>query len=82
MNKMIYSNFYLITGDNMEENAIHNLRCKICGNKIETISIQCGYSINLNEDSGEWECYMGPEHGMMNLNEIICSKCLKLECYP
>ncbi|MFX0072553.1 MAG: hypothetical protein ACFFAO_15820 [Candidatus Hermodarchaeota archaeon] len=66
----------------MEKNEINKLRCKRCGNIIETIPVQCGYSINLNEDSGEWECYMGPKHGMMRLSEMICLKCLELECYP
>lgn len=66
----------------MEPDLIESLRCKRCGKKIETISIQCGYSINLNEDTGEWECYMGPGIGMMKLSELICEKCLKFEDYP
>ena len=82
MNKIIYSNFLFLNGDYMEKNLTKNLKCKRCGKRIETIPIQCGYSINLNEDSGEWECYMGPEYGMMKLNEMLCSKCLKLECFP
>jgi hypothetical protein len=66
----------------MENSLIHELRCKRCGNKIETIPMQCGYSISLNQETNEWECYMGPEYGFMKLNEMICTKCLISECYP
>jgi hypothetical protein len=82
MNKIKYFNLYNSSGDYMEKIQTEALKCKRCGNKIETIPVQCGYSITFNEDSGEWECYIGPEYGMMRLNEMICPKCLKLECYP
>jgi hypothetical protein len=56
------------------------MKCYICGNKIETIPLNCAHSIILNEKSNRWECFMGPDCGFINIDEILCSKCAKKGC--
>ena len=52
-----------------------NMICNNCGNLIETIPLHCGHSMTLNENTNRWECFMGPDCGFINLDEMLCSKC-------
>jgi hypothetical protein len=51
------------------------LKCKMCGNKIETIPQSCGYDINVDGETNDLICNMGPDIGYMKLSELICYKC-------
>ncbi|MFX1337060.1 MAG: hypothetical protein ACFFDK_00470 [Promethearchaeota archaeon] len=57
-----------------------NMRCCICGNKIETIPVHCGEDMIYNEQTNQWECYMGPECGYIKLDKLFCSRCADFEC--
>ncbi|MFX1442916.1 MAG: hypothetical protein ACFFHV_05830 [Promethearchaeota archaeon] len=57
-----------------------NMRCCICGNKIETIPVHCGEDMIYNEQTNQWECYMGPECGYIKLDKLFCSRCADSEC--
>ena len=52
-----------------------NMTCCKCGNKIETIPIHCGQDTIFNDETNKWECWMGPECGYVNLDELFCAKC-------
>ncbi|MFX0177247.1 MAG: SCP2 sterol-binding domain-containing protein [Candidatus Hodarchaeota archaeon] len=51
-----------------------SLTCTSCGKIVETLPLQCGYSINVNYDTNQWECYM-EDCGTISINEFICSNC-------
>lgn len=51
------------------------LVCCKCGIKVETIPLHCGQDMNINEKSGQMECYMGPNCGYISLDEYICENC-------
>ena len=54
--------------------------CYKCGNKIETIPMHCGDDMIFNEESNQWECWMGPKCGYLRLDELFCSRCASSEC--
>ncbi|MHA1149885.1 MAG: hypothetical protein ACTSR8_16740 [Promethearchaeota archaeon] len=56
---------------------MEKMKCKRCGNIIETIPLCCGYDITVNEETHQWECYTGSEQGYVSLNELLCSACCK-----
>jgi hypothetical protein len=56
------------------------MTCNKCGNTIDTIPVHCGHSMILNEETNQWECFMGPECGFINLEEMLCAKCAGKEC--
>ena len=51
------------------------IKCYKCGKVIETIPTHCGHDMIFNEDTNRWECYMGPDCGFINIDEIICDTC-------
>ena len=51
------------------------LRCNVCGARIETIPLSCGYDMTIDEETGEWQCFLSPELGYVNLNHLLCSNC-------
>ncbi|KKM95594.1 hypothetical protein LCGC14_1186590 [marine sediment metagenome] len=38
------------------------LKCCKCGNIIETLPQCCGQNMTLNEETDQFECYMGPKY--------------------
>jgi len=51
-----------------------SLICTNCGREIETIPLQCAYSININSETNQWECYM-ENCGTISINEFVCESC-------
>ncbi|MFX1419333.1 MAG: SCP2 sterol-binding domain-containing protein [Promethearchaeota archaeon] len=51
-----------------------SLKCSRCGRLIETLPIQCGYNITVNNETNQWECYI-ENCGTISLNEFICENC-------
>jgi putative sterol carrier protein len=51
-----------------------SLICTGCGKMIESLPLQCGYSINVNYDTNQWECYM-EDCGIISINEFLCVNC-------
>ncbi|MFX1379160.1 MAG: SCP2 sterol-binding domain-containing protein [Promethearchaeota archaeon] len=51
-----------------------SLICSKCGRKSETLPLQCGYSISMNNDTNQWECYM-ENCGVISLSKYICENC-------
>lgn len=51
-----------------------SLKCSRCGRLIETLPIQCGYSITVNNESNQWECNM-EDCGMISFDEFLCNSC-------
>jgi putative sterol carrier protein len=51
-----------------------NLICSKCGKRSETLPLQCGYSIAVNNETNQWECYM-ENCGIISLSEFICENC-------
>jgi hypothetical protein len=58
------------------------MKCYKCGSRIETIPVHCGHSMILNEETNQWECFMGSECGFIKIDEMLCSKCADAECNP
>lgn len=50
------------------------LTCSSCGKVIETLPLQCAYSINFDSDTNQWECFM-EECGYFSINEFVCENC-------
>lgn len=50
------------------------MKCTICGKTIETLPLDCAYSINLNTDTNQWECYM-KDCGYLSISEFVCENC-------
>ena len=50
------------------------LECSSCGRLIETLPIQCGYSITVNNETNQWECNM-EDCGTILFDEILCNNC-------
>jgi putative sterol carrier protein len=51
-----------------------SLKCSECGNEVETLPLKCAYSINVNNETNQWECYM-ENCGTISLSEFICENC-------
>ncbi len=51
-----------------------SLKCCSCGKVIETLPIQCGYSITVNNETNQWECYM-ENCGTILIDEFLCESC-------
>ena len=51
-----------------------SLKCSGCGEIIETLPIQCGYSISVNNETNKWECYM-ENCGRISFDEFLCENC-------
>ncbi|MFW9970390.1 MAG: SCP2 sterol-binding domain-containing protein [Candidatus Odinarchaeota archaeon] len=51
-----------------------SLNCSVCGKLVETLPLKCGYSININNETNQWECYM-ENCGTVSLSEFICESC-------
>jgi primosomal protein N' len=56
---------------------VKTLVCTKCGKVIETLPVQCGYSMIYNEETNQLECYMGGECGYISLDEFVCEDCCK-----
>lgn len=57
-----------------------NLKCRECGNIIETLPQHCGSDMVINEKTNELECWMGQKCGYMRLEDLICAKCAERLC--
>lgn len=51
-----------------------SLKCSSCGRIVETLPIQCGYSITLNRETNQWECNMG-NCGIISFDKFLCENC-------
>lgn len=51
-----------------------SLKCCSCGKLIETLPMQCGYSITVNNETNQWECYM-ENCGTILIDEFLCESC-------
>jgi len=51
-----------------------SLKCSRCGKISETLPLQCGYNITINNETNQWECYM-ENCGTVLLSEFICENC-------
>ncbi|MFX0032931.1 MAG: hypothetical protein ACFE8V_03295 [Promethearchaeota archaeon] len=53
-----------------------SLKCSGCGRNVETLPIECGYTISYNEQNQTWDCYM-ENCGFISFNEFLCEDCCK-----
>ena len=51
-----------------------SLVCSSCGRKIEPLPLECGHSININNETNQWECTMG-DCGSVTLENFLCENC-------
>ncbi|MFX0081058.1 MAG: SCP2 sterol-binding domain-containing protein [Candidatus Hodarchaeota archaeon] len=51
-----------------------SLVCTNCGRKIETVPLQCGQSITINNETNKWECDMG-RCGIISFDKFLCENC-------
>jgi len=51
-----------------------SLKCSSCGRLIETLPIQCGYSIVVNNETSQWGCYT-ENCGIQTFDEFLCESC-------
>ena len=51
-----------------------SLKCFSCGRLIETLPIQCGYSITKNNETNQWECSM-EDCGTISFDKFLCENC-------
>lgn len=51
-----------------------SLKCSSCDRLIETLPIQCGYNITVNNETNQWECYM-ENCGTISFDEFLCENC-------
>ncbi|MFX0038120.1 MAG: SCP2 sterol-binding domain-containing protein [Promethearchaeota archaeon] len=51
-----------------------SLICSICGKNSETLPLQCGYSITIDNETNQWQCYM-ENCGIISLSEFVCENC-------
>ncbi|MHA2180078.1 MAG: SCP2 sterol-binding domain-containing protein [Promethearchaeota archaeon] len=51
-----------------------SLVCNNCGRKIETVPLQCGQSITVNNETNKWECDMG-RCGVVSFDKFLCENC-------
>jgi hypothetical protein len=52
------------------------LTCNNCGRVFEPLPIECGYSISINSETNQWECYL-KDRGMISFENFLCEKCCK-----
>ena len=50
------------------------LECKSCGREAETVSLQSGKSITLNNETKKWEYDMG-KCGVISFDNFLCENC-------
>jgi hypothetical protein len=48
--------------------------CSSCGSKVETLPLQCGYSITMNNKTNQMECNMG-RCGIITFDKFLCENC-------
>jgi hypothetical protein len=51
-----------------------SLKCSNCGKVVKTLPLQCAYSITVNHETNQWECYM-ENCGTISLSEFLCENC-------
>ncbi|MFX0029804.1 MAG: SCP2 sterol-binding domain-containing protein [Candidatus Hermodarchaeota archaeon] len=51
-----------------------SLVCSNCGRKIQTVPVQCGQSITINDETNRWECDMG-RCGIISFDNFLCENC-------
>ena len=51
-----------------------SLVCSNCGKKIETVPLQCGQSVTVNNETNKWECDMG-RCGVISFDNFLCENC-------
>ncbi|MFX1567702.1 MAG: SCP2 sterol-binding domain-containing protein [Promethearchaeota archaeon] len=51
-----------------------SLICSSCGRKVETLPLQCGYSITMNTETNQMECNMGL-CGVITFDQFLCENC-------
>jgi hypothetical protein len=51
-----------------------SLVCSNCGRKIETLPLQCGQDISVNDETSKWECDMG-RCGVISFDNFLCENC-------
>lgn len=51
-----------------------SLVCSNCGIKIETLPLQCGQSVTINNETNKWECDMG-RCGVISFDNFLCENC-------
>ena len=51
-----------------------SLVCSSCGRVVETLPIQCGYSITMNSETNQMECNMG-DCGIIAFDKFLCENC-------
>ena len=45
-----------------------------CGKIVKSLPLQCGYSITVNPETNQWECFM-ENCGIISFDEFICENC-------
>ncbi|MFW9952770.1 MAG: SCP2 sterol-binding domain-containing protein [Candidatus Thorarchaeota archaeon] len=50
------------------------ITCTGCGKEIETLPLKCAYSLNINNETNQMECYM-ENCGTISINEFLCESC-------
>ncbi len=51
-----------------------SLICSSCGREVETLPLQCGYSITMNSETNQMECNMG-NCGIITFDQFLCENC-------
>ena len=51
-----------------------SLKCSSCGRIVETLPLQCGYSITMNSETNQMECNMG-DCGIITFDKFLCENC-------
>lgn len=51
-----------------------SLICSSCGRVVETLPLQCGYSITMNNKTNQMECNMG-DCGIITFDKFLCENC-------
>ena len=52
-------------------------KCSGCGKVIETLPQCCAQDMVFNEETNEFECFMGEDCGYVSLSELKCNDCCK-----
>ncbi|TXT60776.1 MAG: SCP-2 sterol transfer family protein [Promethearchaeota archaeon] len=55
--------------------------CQNCGKKIETISLECGYSVNVDEKTNKWGCNT-KNCGFLTFDNFLCRSCCEKSLKP
>ena len=51
-----------------------NLTCSSCGRIVETLPMQCGYNITMNNETNQMECNIG-DCGIITFDKFLCENC-------